>query len=368
MSDAPEAKNAALIPTGNSALITRSAALVKRGLETLASLRVRVVHFPRDRSMGSLGLYDPVKKDVSQNLGDARGDVTVPPGVKLSLDVSNKAIFDLSPLTLLRPDDVQRLTLFEDEVFDKDLEHIKHLRFLEVLLLSGQFTDAGLEHLGKLTGLRVLVLTPALRKSHITDPGLVHLKNLTELEELSLLGDYGAISNAGLAHISKLQKLRHLNLNSALINGVGLSYLRQLPFLNSVNLSNAEIFDADISKHIRALTKLERLGLRGTHITDEGLNCLRNLTKLQYLDLEGTHITDKGLTFLRNLPKLQYLNLASCKITDSGLAYLQDLKTLKLLGVPDTNVSDAAINSLREALPNCHIWTGETREPVADKE
>ena len=104
-----------------------------------------------------------------------------------------------------------------------------------------------------------------------------------------------------------------------------------------MNLSNANIFDADLSKHIQRLTKLERLGLRGTHITDAGLYFLRNLTNLHYLDLE------------------------SCKISDSGMVHLQNLKTLKFLHIPDTNVSDAAINKLQEALPNCRIRTDETR-------
>ena len=65
---------------------------------------------------------------------------------------------------------------------------MKHFRFLEELWISGQFTDAGLEYLGNLTGLRALIVMPALRKSPITDAGLAYLKNLTELEELSLYG------------------------------------------------------------------------------------------------------------------------------------------------------------------------------------
>lgn len=331
MSDTPHRKETALIPTGSTALITRSSALVKRGLETLAAPQVRVVHFPSDRSIGSLSLYEPGTgiSHGSERLGEARGDIVVPPGKKLYLFVNDKAIFDLSPLALLRPDDVQRLILLEDKVFDEDLEHIKHLRFLEELWLSGQFTDAGLEHLGNLTGLRELVLF--LAKSDITDAGLVYLKNLSELEALTL--SYGAISNAALAHIATFEKLRHLHLEGALINDAGLSYLHRLPLLTSLHISNAEIFDAAVAQHIRGLTNLNRLGLRGTRITDEGLNFLQNLTKLQYLDL------------------------GSCKISDCGLVLLQNMRTLKSLDISDTNVSDAVINNLQEALPNCRIIT-----------
>ncbi len=105
MSDKADPKETDLIPSGDRSLATRSSALVKRGLETLALLQVRVVHFPPDRSMGSLKLYDPAK-EVSQDLGEARGDITVPAGMKLDLSISDDAVVDLSPLASLRPNDL----------------------------------------------------------------------------------------------------------------------------------------------------------------------------------------------------------------------------------------------------------------------
>src|SRR5262245_41109508 len=128
MSDESDPKEANLVPAGNKALTTRSAALVKRGLETLASLQVCVVHFPLDRSMGRLTLYDLGAGCASgSELGQAYGDIVVPPGKKLCLYI-NEPILDLSPLSLLRPDDVQGLILLDDKVLEEDyLVHIKHL-------------------------------------------------------------------------------------------------------------------------------------------------------------------------------------------------------------------------------------------------
>jgi hypothetical protein len=204
MSDTPDRKEPALVPTGSAALTTRSSALVRRGLETLTSLQVRVVQFPPDRSMGGdLNVYDPAKNE-SQTLSfEACGDVTVPPGMQCALVVSEDACFDLSPLAALRPDDLHLLHLWHEEVVDKHLEHIKHLRFLEELQLLGQFTDAGLEHLGNLTGLRRLTLV--IEGSHTTDSGLVFLKNLSELDSLYLLSE-GTFSNAGLAYIGYIEE------------------------------------------------------------------------------------------------------------------------------------------------------------------
>jgi hypothetical protein len=254
MSDTPDRKETALIPTGSTALTTRSSALAKRGLETLASLRGRIVQFPTDRSMGNVTLYDPVK-NVFQELGEARGDIAVPPGKELYLDINAEAIFDLSPLALLRPADVQHLSLLQDNVFDEDLVHIKHLRYLEGLLLSGQFTDAGLQHLGELTALRQLRLF--LHKSHLTDAELVFLNNLSELKVLALYV-YGAISDVGFARIGTFKKLRHLNLGGSVINGVGLSdsglvHLQKLRDLESLNLSFTNVSHTAIASLQEAL-------------------------------------------------------------------------------------------------------------------
>ena len=354
MSDTPDRKETALIPAGSTALTTRSSALVKRGLETLALYRGRIVQFPRERSMGHLGLYDRVK-DVYQALGEARGDVTVPLGIDLSLIVYSQDFpLDLSPLALLGPDDLQSLVLWDRvweeiteeiteteyepaqlwgieytaAVFDWYLEHIKQLKFLRALwlILCNEITDAGLAHVGELTALKELWLgTP-----QITDAGLVCLKNLAEVERLTLRG-CNSISNAGLVHIIALKTLQRLELDGTLINGVGLSYLRQLPLLNSLSVSNAELFDTDIASHIQGLTNLKRLRLEDTHITDNGLNSLRGLTNLQYLDL------------------------TSCNITDSGLPFLQDLRSLQSLDLSGTFVSEKAVENLRRELPNCDI-------------
>jgi Leucine-rich repeat (LRR) protein len=327
MSEAPHRKETSLIPTGTGALTTRSSPLVKRGLETLASFGGRIVRFPADRSMGKFWTYDPAVNidDVRQ---EACGDVTVPLGKKLALMVNDESVFDLSPLASLKPDDLQRLYFLEDKVFDKDLVHIKQLRFLEELWLvdCGQISDAGLAHVGELTGLKFLFLG----RAHITDAGLVYLKNLTELEVLNLVS-CASISDVGLSHVVALKNLRHLHLDGTQISGAGLAYLHQLTLLTSLSISNAEIFDADVAQHIRGLTNLRRLGLGGTHITDDGLSYLRRLNNLQHLDL------------------------SSCAISDSGLVHLQNLTALDLLDLSHSNIGPTAINRLQEALPNCRV-------------
>ncbi len=65
------------------------------------------------------------------------------------------------------------------------------------------------------------------------------------------------------------------------------------------------------------------LYLRGTRITDDGLQYLSGLKKLQILDLGETEITDAGLRHLRGLAALKHLNLADTKVTAEGVEMLK---------------------------------------------
>jgi hypothetical protein len=140
MSDTPDRKEFALLPAENTGLSTRSSALVKRGLETLALQQGRIVRFPADRSMGSFQLWDP-QKNSTQTKGEARGDITVPPGMKLGLSISDEAIFDISPLASLGPDDLQFLYFFWPRVplEDGDLLQFKPAKIFGGIIFTSNW-------------------------------------------------------------------------------------------------------------------------------------------------------------------------------------------------------------------------------------
>ena len=75
--------------------------------------------------------------------------------------------------------------------------------------------------------------------------------------------------------------------------------------------------------HLKALTKLETLGLGSTQITDAGLVHLKGLTKLESLTLSDTDVTDAGLEHLIAHTGLQTLSLRNTLITEKGLATLE---------------------------------------------
>ncbi len=231
------------------------------GEDQPANVAPRVLHFPADRAMGFLWTR-PAQADYStlvyhmdlQPLSVARGDVNVPAGVDVQLDVGNVASKDLTGLAGLAPDDVQFL----------------NFRYT-------QLDDEGLRHVGRLSGLRSLNLMYA---AAVSDAGVGHLAGLKQLRAIRFDGLQarrlgGGIGDAALAALAGLPELRRVD-------------VRRMP----------KITDAGLGKLV-PLKKLIELDLGGTSITDAGLATLRQFPLLENLDLgvyrDGAPITDAGL-------------------------------------------------------------------------
>ncbi|MBF8302599.1 MAG: hypothetical protein HW396_880, partial [Candidatus Dadabacteria bacterium] len=122
MSDEETKNKTTLVSAVNRGLATRSSGLAKRGLELFSSQQERVIHFPTDCSMGKLYLLNLDNPDSEwEVLGEARGIITVPVGKGLELSVSEEAVKDLSPLSKLKPNDLQELSFFFIELKDVEL-------------------------------------------------------------------------------------------------------------------------------------------------------------------------------------------------------------------------------------------------------
>ncbi|HXG21949.1 MAG TPA: hypothetical protein VNN62_23080 [Methylomirabilota bacterium] len=148
------------------ALLNRAKAARERYGEQGNLPPARLVRFPSSHTMGALfvrrvfadGDYAPWEP-----WGNAQGVVAVPVGKELRLNVTPQASTDLSPLAALHPDDVQYLQLSSTRVNNAGLAHLSKLTGLRVLwLYDTAVSDAGLVHLRSLTGLRVLNLRSTL--------------------------------------------------------------------------------------------------------------------------------------------------------------------------------------------------------------
>ena len=349
--------------------------------------KARVVHFPKDRSLGKLEIQDDsavreltywfhwtgIKGPQWEYLGQARGDVHVPAGKCLSLIVNKTAWRDLSPLSKLQSDDLYKLSLYAlptdrvkpgdkcmshiahltglkslnirtTDVSDRGLKYIRNLSSLEHLDMPYRVTDKGMSHVTELHSLKGIYFPKEGRG--VTNAGLRHLAKLTSLEEVYLAGE--RMGDAALKHLRDLPRLKYLALYGKGFTDKGLVYIKDIPSLRilSFHESLCRITDAGLS-HISDLPNLEFLCLHGIQdITDEGVAHLTKMWSLRKLNIDSSQVTDKGLAYLSQIKTLERLELPQDQkgITDTGLAHLGTLPNLRHLAISRVHFIDPKMN------------------------
>jgi hypothetical protein len=80
------------------------------------------------------------------------------------------------------------------------------------------------------------------------------------------------------------------------------------------------------------------------------------MKRLQLLNIGlCENIADAGLAHLKGLTELRELILRGTKVTDAGLRHLHGLTALRKLDLRHTKVTAAGVRALQEALPRVQI-------------
>ncbi|MBX7259435.1 MAG: hypothetical protein K1Y02_23955 [Candidatus Hydrogenedentes bacterium] len=324
-------------------IVSRMSASIPEPVPYMERPAERVVQFPADRSVGELTVrdwtHDPSFRVSEENpwvgLGQAKGEVTVPPGKELRLQVMPDDVLDLSPLARLGAHDLQAIYLGNTAAGDADLVHLKRL--------------TGLRHLN-------------VAETNVTGAGLAALARLTSLEDLNVNGL--ALDDMGRDFIVSRPLLRDLQADGIGATDAWLAALCEHADIRYLTLDyNTALTDAGL-KHIGKLKSLVDLFVSYTVLTDEGLAELQTIPTLKRLWMEGTAVSDASIQGFYGMPQITAIGLAKTRITDKSLESLKELKRLKKIDITAcANLSDKAIKSLKEALPNCTV---ETTGEVSD--
>jgi len=339
---------------------------------------VKRMTFPADRSLGVLytrrpGIYkDPwgLTEDPWagwERVADATGNVQVPTGQELRLDVRTAASNDLASLRQLNPDDLSALDFRGAALSRKSMADISHLTGLRALrFMHCQIENAAIKPLSRLSSLATL----SFQGCPVGDDGLVGLAPLPSLTSLDLsdtrtteksvailaktatlrnlhLSGTG-IGDAGLMKLAKFRELAGLeHLTVPLITDEGLRYLAKFRRLKSLDLSGLPVGDAGIA-NLGGLRELEFLRLTDTKVTDVGLAHLQSMTSLKTF-FPPPGITDVGLARIGRISSLNYLWITWSPITNAGLTHLthlKDLETLTLDCADARNVTDEGVSEI----------------------
>lgn len=326
-------------------IIGASTATLCSGRTPFAEAQVRIVHFPSNRSMGMLYTLDWNLVDTSsysdwKPLCEASGDVAVPAGKALRLDLSKDASKDLAPLRALEPNDLTMLFCRGTEISDDQFAHLSHLTGLqEIYLEDTGILGTGLKYLVKLKSLKRLDLS----NTHVGDNELAYLVDLPSLKNLYLWGT--PTTDAGMVHVGKIASLEALGLSQG-VGNEGLAHLKSLANLHWLSAGNRAITDEGLA-HLASLTQMESLNLRETQVSDEGLVHLKQMKKLKRLTLYETRVTEKGLVHLKDLQYLENLDLLF-GVTDTGLTHLSKLNSLKKITIDGESITEEGLALLSQ--------------------
>ena len=354
-----------------------SPSVIIPNLTKKAASQSRVLHFPKDRSLGALRVpYTGVDKPVYptfgtwEYFGEAKGDFVVPADTKLELVVGPQSLKLLPLLSALRPDDIHRLVIASssdnpvrklDEMVMSQLSHltglkelktninisVRGLRFIKrfkslkyLKFGSRNLSNSGCAELAELESLENLLLG----KCRITDEGMSHLAKLKSLRNLTI----GAlrVTDEGLHHLAKLTSLRELTIATDRVRGPGLAALANLPSLTSLTLAFRPQFSNNVFKHLKEITSLRKLQILDSPPTDEGLANLARLSQLEELIFYRSPINDKGFIHLKSMHSLKKLEFVGREIHDENLYHLKEIKRLESL--KPLSISDKGLAYLAE--------------------
>ena len=354
----------------------------------------RVLHFPKDRSLGIVKVLDAnigrqiqtsnidsldsvgwrdwhEWKQTAQDLGEAQGDVVIPAGKKVGLFLYEDAYKDLSALLNLKPDDLYMLASVGPSwntnipLSSKRMQYIAHLGGLkELRLYNTSTTTEGMKQITKLQSLEMLSPPKGL-----TNRGLSYVAQLKSLKRLYFTEN--RVTNAGLKrHLPEMTKLEELSLSSGGMNDAGLVPLKDLPKLGYLSLRSGNFTDAGLV-HVRKCSSLRILDLLHLPITDVGLQHLSGHLRLESLLLFNTEVTDRGLVYLKSMPSLKKLNVRKRgqkgQITDAGMVHLAQIKSLEHLDLPNRGVTDKGLVHIAKLDKLKYLWVGRSsNSPLTD--
>jgi len=164
------------------------------------------------------------------------------------------------------------------------------------------------------------------------------VRSVWAIEAIDLCDAAHWITDASLQALACVPSLASARLIACkFVTDDGLAFARKLPQLHTLDVSWTEVGDAGLADAIvhcaASLTSLNLTGL--SRVTDQGISSLLALTKLERLSLASTSITDAALDYLTYYTRypdaapshvgvsgLKRLELSSCRLTEVGVGKL----------------------------------------------
>jgi hypothetical protein len=165
-----------------------------------------------------------------------------------------------------------------------------------------------------------------------------NLRRATELPHLESIDlSNSDVHDSDLSEISGLSGLKELDINL-------LGFEFSMGILHQAEQRDPHLTPASM-RYLDGLTKMEKLSLESRScMTDDQMKYLAKMTSLRVLDLRGTSVTAVGLAQLKCQPTLQELDVWACRdIDDAAMNLISDFKSLRALRIGLSKVTDKGL-------------------------
>lgn len=207
------------------------------------------------------------------------------------------------------------------------------------------FTDDKAACLQKLTGRELHLWVPY----SLTDKGMVHFSKLQKLRSFSFHNLEGSklymkrrVTDEGILQLANLSRIQRLGLSYTRVTQKSLDGLKKLIDMEHLEIGPASIRD-DVLPLLDHYKGLKRLKIHmATRVTDNGMKHLNKFSQLEHLDLGITGVRGPGLRHLTDLKRIRYISLGMMSM-DSGMSHLSKMTSLETVVLGNSFVSDAGM-------------------------
>ena len=242
----------------------------------------------------------------------------------------------------------------EREASVRALSGSSRLQHLKFMLSTPRVTDAWLEHISRISGLRTL----KIGSKRFTDTGVACLARLTRLENFYISAEKA--TDDGFSFLSDLNCLRKLIVSGHIDGTCIVDIASNLTHLSMASHRKEGLDRGTLQEILQEASQLQALQLRGsqmkTVVNDEVLDVLAGLDALIDLELDHLRISRDSLALISDSCNLKKLSIAGTNVNDQDLTCLASATSLTELNLQccDTIRGDA-FPDLPQSLQRLHI-------------
>jgi len=262
----------------------------------------QILKFPQ-RSMGKLHLMmssSPVSGTSwsKHKIAEAQGEVRLPAGARVRLELSYAGCEDPSPLLDVNSAALIGIDLRDlENCDDKTMDVVGRINTLNSVNCAG--ADVSNAGLAKLLPLKNNLIDLDIQKTLVTGDGLAVVSKMTKLQRLAV--GYNQLTDDSIKYLAPLQQLCYLYIPACQLTDKCLVHIAKLRNLTHLELFNNQKISSKGMDWLATLPNLTTLTLDGTFVDQKAIGAFSKMKHLQNLAMEFKYMKPPQIDAIRKV-------------------------------------------------------------------